>query len=84
MSESSNGLNFGQALEALKSGRKACRKGWNGKGMWIEHWKPMHQVDLPYLMLMYPVNSSAYPNGARVPWLPSQTDVLANDWELLP
>lgn len=28
-------MNFGQALEALKEGKKACREGWNGKEMWI-------------------------------------------------
>ena len=28
-------MNFGQALECLKNGEKVCRKGWNGKGMWI-------------------------------------------------
>lgn len=28
-------MNFGQAIEALKEGKKVCRAGWNGKGMWI-------------------------------------------------
>lgn len=28
-------MNFGQALEALKDGKKVAREGWNGKGMWI-------------------------------------------------
>jgi hypothetical protein len=28
-------MNFGQALEVLKSGKKVAREGWNGKGMWI-------------------------------------------------
>ena len=28
-------LNFGQALESLKAGKKVARAGWNGKGMWI-------------------------------------------------
>ena len=30
-------MNFGEALEALKDGKKAARKGWNGyrKGMYI-------------------------------------------------
>lgn len=28
-------MNFGEALEALKNGKKVCRSGWNGKGMWI-------------------------------------------------
>lgn len=28
-------MNFGQAIEALKDGKKVAREGWNGKGMWI-------------------------------------------------
>lgn len=28
-------LTFGQALEALKTGHRVCREGWNGKGMWL-------------------------------------------------
>lgn len=28
-------MNFGKALDALKSGKKVARSGWNGKGMWI-------------------------------------------------
>lgn len=28
-------MNFGQAIEALKSGKKVARAGWNGKGMWL-------------------------------------------------
>ena len=29
-------MNFGEALEKLKQGKKVCRKGWNGKGIFIE------------------------------------------------
>lgn len=28
-------MNFGQAIEAIKEGKRAARSGWNGKGMWI-------------------------------------------------
>lgn len=28
-------MNFGQAIEALKEGKKVARKGWNGKGMYL-------------------------------------------------
>jgi len=28
-------MNFGQAIEALKQGKKVARTGWNGKGMFI-------------------------------------------------
>ena len=30
-----DGMTFGMAIEAMKRGKKVCRKGWNGKGMWI-------------------------------------------------
>ena len=30
-------MNFGQAIEKLKEGKKVARKGWNGKGMWIKY-----------------------------------------------
>lgn len=29
-------MNFGQAIEILKDGRRVARAGWNGKGMWLE------------------------------------------------
>ena len=28
-------LNFGQAIEALKQGKRIARQGWNGKGMFL-------------------------------------------------
>lgn len=33
--ENQKGLNFGQALEALKTGKRVRRMGWNGKGMFL-------------------------------------------------
>lgn len=71
--------NFGKALEWLKSGKRVARTGWNGKGLWLEY-IPQSRVDLPYIRMSYPVNSIAYLEGARVPWLASQTDMLADDW----
>jgi Protein of unknown function (DUF2829) len=28
-------MDFGDAIRALKSGKKVARAGWNGKGMWL-------------------------------------------------
>lgn len=78
-----SGLTFGLALEALKKGSRVTRAGWNGKGLWLEYHQPMADVDLPYIRMSYPVNSGAYPKGARVPWLASQTDCLAEDWAIV-
>ena len=77
-------MNFGQALENLKIGGKVARKGWNGKGLWIELQIPdsYSKMSLPYLYINYPKDALNTP-GARVPWLASQTDILAEDWETL-
>lgn len=39
-------LNFGQAIEALKEGKKVCRSGWNGKGMYLVLFSKSHFVTL--------------------------------------
>lgn len=75
---------FGWALAQLRDGRKVARSGWNGRDMWLtlqfpdEHSK----MTLPYIYLSYP-EGGVYPGGARVPWLPSQTDVLSSDWSIV-
>ena len=74
-------FDFGQALKALKSGSKVQRTGWNGKGLWLELQVPdaNSKMTLPYIFMSYPTDAQNTP-GARVPWLASQTDVLAEDW----
>ena len=75
-------MNFGQALALLKNGDKVSRKGWNGKGLWIELQRPDEnsKMTLSYIFISYPEDAKVTP-GARVPWLASQTDILANDWD---
>ena len=75
-------MNFGDALAALKAGKRVCRAGWNGKGLWLELQRPAanSKMTLPYVYLNYPEDSQHTP-GARVPWLASQTDMLAEDWD---
>ncbi len=79
-----DGYDFGWALQQLCSGNRVMRSGWNGKGMWLNlqvpdaHSKMTH----PYLYIEYPEGHVAYPKGSRVPWLASQTDLLATDWAL--
>ena len=77
-------MNFGQAIESLKQGKKVARQGWNGKGIFIElqvpdaHSKMTH----PYIFIdttgLQTDNQKAPKN--RVPWLASQTDMLSEDW----
>ena len=86
----SDNLTFGLALEALKKGSKLARKGWNGKGLLLELAQPTEDslMTLPYIYMAYPSSpaSDTAPSNhinARVPWLASQTDVLADDWVIV-
>ena len=72
-------MEFGQALHALKSGAQVTREGWNGKNMWLALQRPdQHsKMTLPYIYMRTV-------QGDLVPWLASQTDLLAEDWQLAP
>jgi len=74
-------MNFGHAIDLLKQGSKVAREGWNGKGLWLELQVPdkYSKMTLPYVYINYPSDAVNTPN-ARVPWLASQTDMLAEDW----
>ena len=76
-------MNFGQALDHLKAGGKVSRSGWNGAGLWLELQRPdaNSKMTLPYIYINYPLDAKTTP-GAKVPWLASQTDMLADDWEM--
>ena len=77
-------MTFGLALELLKKGTHVRRAGRNGKGMWLELQRPDEhsKMTLPYVYLNYPADAQNTP-GARVPWLASQTDMLAEDWKVV-
>lgn len=80
---------FGDALIALKLGFRMARQGWNGKGMFIYYvpaasYPPTTRVAREFFGGT-PVPYGAYlamktADGNVVPWLASQTDVLAEDW----
>jgi hypothetical protein len=77
-------MTFGLAIEAMKKGLKVQRAGWNGKGLWLELQVPdaHSKMTLPYIFMSYPQDAQNTP-GARVPWLASQTDMLAEDWRIV-
>lgn len=70
-------LDFSEALNLLKDNQKVSRTGWNGKNMWIKLQRP---TDLSKMSREYIYMKTA--NNELVPWVASQTDLLANDWEL--
>ncbi len=71
-------MDFGGALQYLKDGKRVARTGWNGKGMWLKLQVPdaHSKMQRPYIY-MSPAD------GLLVPWLASQTDMLADDWCVL-
>lgn len=83
-------MNFGQALEALKDGKKVSRDGWNGKGMFVFLVPGSEfKVNRPPLLGIYTEGTDIKyhahidmktADDQIVPWLASQTDVLAEDW----
>lgn len=89
---SKEGMSFGDAIEAAKQGKKIARAGWNGKGMFLYYvpaaaYPPSTEVakkafcgeNVPYGA--YIAMKTA--QGNVVPWLASQTDMLADDWYIV-
>ncbi|MGH1461241.1 MAG: DUF2829 domain-containing protein [Neptuniibacter sp.] len=88
-------MTFGDALVFLKAGGKVARKGWNGKDMFLYHVKansypvsgnPGSAVEGMFENDMVPYGAYIAMKTAQdnvVPWLASQTDMLADDWVLI-
>ena len=87
---STDRMTFGDALVMLKQGKRVCREGWNGKGMWLKLVGAAEYGIAPGLLdheQENPCNPDLLPwigmktaDGSFVPWLASQTDVLSEDW----
>lgn len=69
---------IGQAVKELQNGKKVSRSGWNGKNMYLELQVPdkNSKMTLPYVYMKTADNQ-------LVPWLCSQTDLLATDWDIV-
>jgi hypothetical protein len=86
-------MNIGEAVEAMKAGKRVARAGWNGKGMFLFLVNgSTFKVNRPPLLGIYPEGTEIRyhahvdmktADGQVVPWLCSQTDLLASDWEIV-
>lgn len=86
-----HGQDIGWAVTQMKAGLRVSREGWNGKGMWVAH---MSAEDWHTTMNPTPESMTGPPlspfivmftaDGKLVPWLCSQTDLLATDWDQAP
>jgi len=88
-------MTFGHALVALEAGELVCRVGWNGKGMWLKLIHEIDNSDprrafwdldiadhgeAAMIRKLLPWVGMKTADGGFVPWLASQTDLLAKDW----
>ena len=91
-------MNFGEAIAALKDGKKVARAGWNGKGMWLilvpgtpsvntVDGSPYFKAGVTHCEILPHIDmwtTNAQGRRAMLPgWLASQTDMLAEDWEIV-
>lgn len=86
-------MDFGDAVRELKLGNKVARAGWNGKGMFLflvqgstfkVRRAPLLGIYQEGTEIRYcPHIDMRTVDGSIVPWLASQSDVLADDWEVV-
>ena len=91
-------MTFGDALIMLKAGHRVARAGWNGKGMWLafspgskalpaeRFWAPQnrrHAVEVGPTDVLPCITMKTATGEILMGWLASQTDMLAEDWQLV-
>lgn len=80
-------MDFGNAIRELKNGKSLYRKGWNGKNICIKLMKASDSLDMTQDYIYIDTTDLKTNNRdapkSKVPWLASQTDMLADDWEVV-
>lgn len=90
---SAEDMTFGDALEAMKQGKRVARKGWNGKNMYVflatdvefntmadisEFYGSADGVEVLPMCVLRTAQGNMQPG-----WLASQADMLAEDWYIV-
>ena len=83
---------IGWAVKCLRNGERVRRSGWNGKGMFLYLVQgSTFEVNRAPLLGIFPEGTKVdyqphvdmwTAQGTAVPWLCSQSDLLATDWEI--
>lgn len=93
-------MNFSQALEELKKGKKVCRQGWNSKGVFLylvegtiidfdklrgncAKYVTKDSTQLDAACINSHIDMRIANGSIVIGWVPSQTDLLAEDWEVI-
>lgn len=82
-------MNFGEALQALKEGKKIVRSGWNDQNKYLDLLPGGGQGDKHLALVTIP-NANTNPTPAQTahagepppPWTPSMDDMFGTDWEI--
>jgi hypothetical protein len=94
-------MNFGKALEAMKSGERVSRAGWNGKNMWIAYSPGSRSLPAKsfwsgpnkrfaedegggFAPVLPCITMKTVGGEILMGWIPSQTDMLSEDWGIVP
>jgi hypothetical protein len=77
------GADFGGALAALRDGKRVARSGWNAHhNLGLQRPDDNSLNTRPYIFMVIGDDAADLP-GARIPWVASQTDLLADDWNVV-
>ena len=83
-------MNFGLAIEAAKRGAKIARRGWNGKGQYVELASAIsyvtpggETVNAEHEAIGNHAFAFVGTSGVQMGWLASQADMLADDWTIV-
>jgi hypothetical protein len=95
-----DGLPFGDALRALQAGKRIARRGWNGKGMWLAYSPGSTALPADRFWagpnreyanerggaadVLPCITMKTATGEILMGWLASQSDMLADDWEIVP
>lgn len=92
--QTTTGINFGLAIEALKKGLKVTREGWNGKGMFLVYVpgtlnckftpnSPYNKAGIESGNINAHIDMYTTQGDFQPAWLASQTDMLTDDWQIM-
>ena len=89
-------MDIGLAIVAMKDNKRVQRAGWNGKGMYLvfmpgypdgipanKATAQMHGIEEGTTVIVDPYIAMKTAGDSIVPWLASQTDLLADDWQIV-
>ena len=83
-------MNFGDAIQHAKNGSRIQRSGWNGKNQYVELATCISYKNAAGEIVNCQhdaIGNAAFAfvgtSGVQIGWLASQSDMLAEDWQLV-